>query len=725
MAGKKKQNKKIQKQKKFFKSRIVKTLIYTGISLFIVGLGSFYWLDLNHLPNPNMLKANISPQTTIIRDRKERILYKVYKDENRISLNYEEIPDIVKNATIAIEDSGFYQHPGISVKSMFRALLNNMRRRDSNQLQGASTITQQLVKNKLLTSERSYKRKIKEIILALWTERIYSKKEILTMYLNEISYGGPAYGIETASETFFNKHAQNLTLAEAAYLSGLPVSPETFSLIGANPELAINRQTQVLERMVKLSMISKEQFEHAKNENLIFAQQKIGILAPHFVMYVKNQLVKQYGEDVINQGGLDVVTTLDLDIQKKTEEIIAKQITKTKKSFNISNGAALVTNPQSGEILAMIGSVDYFDLQNKGNVNVTTSLRQPGSAIKPVNYGYAFDHGFSPASVIEDSPVVYVTAGAKNFSPANYDGKFHGNVTLRSALANSYNIPAVKILNSYGVDKMLDMGRKLGIESWDNSPQIGLSLTLGSLEVTMVDLARAYGTIANTGIKKELKSIKVVKDHQNRDITGSFNQAESKYSFIDQVQAAEEDSPQVISPLSAYWVTDILSDNHARQNTFGSYSKLIIPKHQVAVKTGTSNDFRDNWTIGFTPDYLVAVWVGNNDGSFMNKKLVSGVTGAAPIWNEIMTNVLADSPPQKFSKPSHLVPVTICEENGLLTCSNCPEVTVEYFPVAEGPTETCNFRPAAECEEAKKQSEGKNDEERKLLLFDCPFQYSQ
>lgn len=721
MVEKKSQNYRAQKRKGHFRLHVTKKLVYTGISLFVIVTGLFYWLDLYHLPTPYALKENRSPQTTIIRDRKERVLYRVYKKENRINLKYEEIPDMVKNATIAIEDSDFYHHSGISMKSIFRAFLHNVKEHNINHYQGGSTITQQLVKNKLLTPQKSYQRKIKEIVLALWTERIYSKKEILTMYLNEVSYGGLDYGIESAAERHFNQHTKNLTLAETAYLAGLPVSPTTFSLLGTNPELAKIRQQQVLERMLKLSMITKDQLNEAKNEKLVFASQKIDIQAPHFVMYVKNQLVNELGEAETNKGGLDVVTTLDLDIQMKAEEIVKRQMNNMQKSNNISNAAALITDPKSGEILAMVGSVDYFDLLNNGNVNVTTSLRQPGSAIKPINYSYAFDHGYSPTSVIEDASVTY-TSGAKTYIPVNYDGKFHGNVTIRSALANSYNIPAVKVLNSYGVDKMLDLGMKMGIRSWNKTAPIELSLTLGGLEVTMIDMARVYGTIANLGVRKELKSIVAIRDYQKQDITSRFYQNEKKNSLIDQAQASEGDNPQVISPLSAYWVTDILSDNRARQDAFGSYSKLSIPKYKVAVKTGTSNNFRDNWTIGFTPDYLVAVWVGNNDGSFMNRNLVSGITGAAPIWNEIMINLLADTKPHEFAKPEGLIPVKICIFNGLLTCPNCPEVKTEYFPVDKAPTQTCILRPSAECEEAKKQSEGKSDEEKKVLLLDCPFQ---
>ncbi len=714
-------------QKRYFrKSRIflsqplVKNFAYSLIAIFFIFASAFYWYVLYDLPTPKALKQQSSPQTTIIRDRKNRVMYKIYKSANRINLSWEEIPDIVKKATIAIEDADFYKHHGISLKGIVRAFLNNLKQDNINLYQGGSTITQQLVKTKITGAKKTYQRKIKEAISAVWAELIYDKKEILTMYLNEVGYGGPAYGIEAASQTFFGKSAKNLTLAEAALLAGLPAAPTTFSPFGANPQLAIDRQHQVLERMLKLGMINKAEYQNALNETLNFIPQRIDIEAPHFVMFVKKELVDRLGEAQATEGGLDVVTTLDLDIQNKAEEIVKRQINEIKNKYNIHNGAALITNPLTGEILAMVGSVDYFDVENKGYVNVTLNKRQPGSSIKPVNYGYAFDHGYTPTTVVSDTPVVY-TAGKEVYKPVNYDGKFHGNVTIRSALANSYNIPAVKTLNSYGVNKMLELGRKMGIKSWEGDHPIGLSLTLGGLEVTMLDMARVYGTIANLGVKKELKSVLEIRDSKGNDITQLFYKNNKDSAFVGEAQAAgtEGEGEQVISQLSAYWLTDILSDNIARLPAFGPYAKLTIPNHKVAVKTGTSNNFRDNWTIGFTPDYLTVVWVGNNDGSFMNKNLTSGITGAAPIWNEIMTNLLANTPPKDFAKPEGLVAVKICAVNGLLTCPYCPQEKTEYFTVDKIPTKTCSFRAPSDCQKALEETKDKSEEEKKKLLSGC------
>lgn len=729
----KKTNKKLLKKKRIIGQKIGKKALIAGradsvkiksripffkkygkplLFLFIIGIVSailFYFFIFKDMPSPYTLATTKTPLTTTIRDRNGKILYRIYKNANRLKLNWNDIPDILKNATLAIEDANFYHHYGISPKAIIRAFIYNLEQKNISLYQGGSTITQQLVKNKLLEPKKDYLRKIREIILSLTVERIYSKNDILTMYLNEVGYGGPAYGVGAASQIYFGIPAKDLSLAQAALLAGLPAAPTTFSPFGVNPQLAVVRQHEVLDRMRKLDMIDEAEFKSAMDEKLQFAPQRIDILAPHFVMFVKNQLVDKLGEDMIEEGGLDVTTTLDLDIQSKTEEIINKNVEEIKDRYNIHNAATVVTSPSTGEVLAMVGSADYWDIKNQGYVNVANSLRQPGSSIKVVNYAYAFDHNWSPTSTIEDSPVVYVARGStESYAPQNYDGKFHGNVTLRSALANSYNIPAVKLLNTYGVDQMIELGKSMGVKSWENIPPIGLSLTLGGAEVTMLDMSRVFGTIANMGVRKELKFIKEIKDSSDKVITD-----------ITQVKA--ENNLQVISPLAAYWLTDILSDNNARLPAFGYYSKLTVANHKVAVKTGTSNSYRDNWTIGFTPDYLVATWVGNTDGSFMNKNLTSGITGAAPIWNDVMTSLIANLPDKEFPKPEGLVPVKICAVNGLLTCPYCPSERTEYFTVDKVPTKKCFFRPPGECEEAKKQTEGKSEEEKKQLLSGCPI----
>ncbi|KKS47177.1 hypothetical protein A3J20_05545 [Candidatus Gottesmanbacteria bacterium RIFCSPLOWO2_02_FULL_42_29] len=719
----KKRKKRIKKtSKKLFIRPIILVLLAIASSSSV----AFYFLVLKDLPDPHSLVLDKPPMTTIIRDRNGRVLYRVYNNANRVQLSWEEIPDVVKNSTIAIEDSGFYKHFGISIKAIARALINNLKEEDITFYQGGSTITQQLVKNRFFSPVKSYERKVKEIILSVWTEYIFTKEEILTMYLNTVGYGGPAYGIEAASQMYFGVSADNLTLSQAAFLAGLPAAPTTFSPFGSRPEISRLRQAAVLEKMLKLEMISEDKYLQAVNEDLSFIPQKIDIQAPHFVMYIKKELTDKLGEKVVEEGGLDVTTTLDLDVQTEAEEIVRHNLAELGVRYNINNAATLVTEPATGEILAMVGSVEYFDTENDGYYNAAIAPRQPGSSIKPVNYSFAFDHGYTPTSVILDAPVVYKTPGSReSYAPVNYDGKFHGNVTLRTALASSYNVPAVKLLEKIGVDNMVKTGIAMGIKSWENIPPIGLSLTLGGAEVTMLDMARAYGTIANLGVKKELRSVLAITDSNDIDITEEFYR-DRNLAFVGSAQASGgmdevPEGTQVISPLSAYWLIDILSDNKARMPAFGSYARLSVPNHKIAVKTGTSNSFRDNWTIGFSPEYLVAAWVGNNDGSFMNKNLVSGITGAAPIWHDTMSYLLEGHEPKEFPKPEGLVPVKVCAVNGLLTCPNCPEEKIEYFTVDKVPTKQCFFRPASECDEAKKQAEGKSEEERKSLLSACPW----
>lgn len=712
-----------------FKNPSFIKISFTCFLILTIAESIFYFTILKDLPNPDTLVNNPSAATTIIRDRNGQILYKVYKDANRIKLNWDEIPENVKKATLAIEDADFYKHHGVSFRSILRAFVHNLSQKNASFYQGGSTITQQLIKNRLVGPEKTYIRKIKEIVLSLWAETRFSKNDIFRMYLNEVGYGGPAYGIQAAAQTYFGIDAKNLSLAQSAFLAGLPAAPTTFSPFGINPQLAFTREIDVLDRMLKLKMITSKQYDDAKNEKIIFTRQKINIFSPHFVMFVKDQLVQKLGENRVTQGGLDVTTTLDLNIEKTAEEIVEKQIAQIRDIYNIHNAGALVTNPATGEILAMVGSPDYFDIQNKGYVNAITAKRQPGSSIKPVNYAYAFDHGFTPNSTIEDSPVVYTAPGiSETYTPQNYDGKFHGIVTLRAALANSYNVPAVKVLNSYGVDKMVEEGKNMGIKSWYEKPLAGLSLTLGGAEVTMLDMARAYGTIANLGVTKDLKFIKEIRDENDKDLTNLFYQNDKNISLVGEV-AAEDNKPsfanatedkQVISPLSAFWLTDILADDIARLPAFGPYAKLTVPGHKIAVKTGTSNNFRDNWTMGFTPSFLAVVWVGNNDGSFMNKNLVSGITGAAPIWNEIMSALLKGKRKEDFPIPSGLIPVRICTVNGLLTCPYCPNEKTEYFTADKIPTQKCFFKSPAECDEAKKQAEGKSDEEKKQIMTWCP-----
>jgi len=647
--------------KKKLKKRKKQTLI---IALFLFFLFLFYWLILKDLPSPKNLESKTAYSSSIY-DRQGKLLYQVYLEKNRSPVNLEELPKYVKEATIAIEDKDFYKHHGFSSRGIIRAFFNTIFRR---QLQGGSTITQQLVKNGLLTQKRTLQRKIKEAILTIVTESIYSKDEILNMYFNQTPYGGTAWGIEAASRLYFDKSARDLSLAEAAFLAGLPASPTTFSPFGAHPELAKKRQELVLERMVELNFINEDEAKKAKEEKLKFAKIKEPIRAPHFVMFVKEQLVEKFGKKMVYEGGLKVTTSLDLKIQDFAQETVASQTSKLKE-LNVTNGAVLVTNPQTGEILAMVGSKDYFNQEEEGNFNVTTAYRQPGSAIKPINYAVAIDQGkITAATPLVDTPTCFIQKGQPIYCPTNYDYSYHGAPQARFALGNSYNIPAVKVLALNGLDNFIKMARQFGITTFKDPSRYGLSLTLGGGEVKMVDMAVAFGTLANLGVKKPLVSILKVEDKNGKVL-------------LDNTPLLGEKGERVISQEAAYIVSHILLDNNARSAAFGPSSYLVVKNHpEVAVKTGTTNDLRDNWTIGYTPHTLVAVWVGNNDNSPMSR-VASGVTGASPVWNKIISFVLDEYHPQQdwLSKPEDIVGALVCLQTGKLKGeSNCP-ARFEYF----------------------------------------------
>lgn len=620
-----------------FKSLISKIISPSikAFSVLVILMFAFWFVFLKDLPPATELTTRNQQVSTKIFDRNGVLLYTIYKNQNRSPISLSEVPQSVRLATLAAEDAEFYSHPGFSIRGIIRSIINNA---TSGDLSGGSTITQQLVKNALLSPERTFTRKIRELILSIETELTYSKDQILEMYLNEVSYGGTAYGIEEASELYFGKDAKDLTLAQAAFLAGLPKGPTQYSPYGPNPSAAKDRQKEVLSLMLSNKFITKEQEQEAEKEDIKLLPNRSDIKAPHFVMYVRQQLVDKYGEEIVEQGGLEVKTTLDYSIQKMAEEVVARQVAKAI-PLKVGNGAAIVLDPKTGEILAMVGSKDYFDNKDDGQVNVTTSLRQPGSSIKVVNYLYALMHGYTAASILSDTPVTFVTPGSPPYSPVNYDGKFKGKITLRTALAESRNIPAVRVLASYGVNKMVDLGRQMGITTWDDSSRFGVSLTLGGGETKLIDLARVYATIANYGKRPELISILTVKNYKGEIM--EENKCATK----------QDCRVQVADPKAAFILIDILRDNNARASEFGLHSSLYIPGHpEVAVKTGTSNDLKDNLTVGFTQKYLTAVWVGNNDSSPMSR-VASGITGAAPIWNDIMSRLLAKESVEDWTPP--------------------------------------------------------------------------
>ncbi len=642
----------------------------------------FYLLILKDLPSPTKLSSPTSfPASTKIYDRNGQLLYDIFVEKNRTPVKLADLPDFVKKATIASEDKDFYKHGGFAISGILRAGFNTVFKR---KLQGGSTITQQLAKNALLSQERTVRRKIREAILTVAIEVLYSKDKILEMYLNQIPYGGTAYGIGTASQTYFGKTPDKLTLAEGALLAGLPASPTRYSPFGAHPELSKKRQEYVLDEMVKNKLINKDEAEAAKKEELNFTVHGQGIKAPHFVMSVKDQLVEKYGQKMVDEGGLRVSTTLDWEIQELAQTAVASEVAKLQKE-KVSNGAALVTNPKTGEILAMVGSKDYFAKDIDGNFNVTTSsLRQPGSSIKPINYALAFEKKvLTPASLILDIPTCFNVEGQKPYCPVNYDGNFHGAVQVRFALGNSYNIPAVKTLALNGLEDFVASASAMGITTFKDPKDYGLSLTLGGGEVKMTDMATAFGVLANQGKKQKLYGIQKVEDYRGK--------------VLEEHQA--EEALPVISPETSYLISHILLDNNAREAMFGPSSYLVIRNHpEVSVKTGTTNDKRDNWTIGYTPSYLAAVWVGNNNYQAMSA-VASGVTGASPIWNKIFRFILERDDRKKGKntqewpvKPEKVVGTSICSLSGLLPGdSGCP-TRFEYFLDGTVPTENESLR---------------------------------
>ena len=601
------------------------------------------------LPSPDKVIRREGFSTKIL-DRNGKSLYDIFENERRTPIKIEDMPLYLKQATVAIEDKNFYSHNGFDILGTLRGLSRFFTR---GYAQGGSTLTQQLVKNVLLSSERSATRKIKEFILAVQIERKYSKDQILQMYLNEAPYGGTAWGVETASETYFGRSAKDLNLVESAILAGMPQLPSKYSPYSKTPDAYIDRTTNVLRRMREDGYITKDQENASLSElpNVKFQAKGSSFKAPHFVQYVQKILEDRYGEKVIEQGGLKVTTTLDLDLQEKAQAIVAEEIAKVE-SQRITNGGAVVLDPITGEILSMVGSKRFDDPDYDGQVNVTVALRQPGSSFKPFTYVTAFKKGYTASTMVMDVDTVFQGGtGQPDYQPVNYDGKYRGPVQLRFALGNSLNIPAVKVIAMVGIKDVLETAYDLGINSLppnnETLARVGLSLTLGGGEVRLLELTGGYSAFFNGGTKVEPFAILKVEDNNGKVL--------------------EETKPkkgnQVLDPQEAYLISNILSDNSARTNTFGTNSLLNIPGRQVAVKTGTTNDKRDNWTIGGTPQRAIGVWVGNNDNSPM-LNVASGVSGSSPIWRRIIMESLKDLDPVNFVEPDGITKVEVDSFSG-------------------------------------------------------------
>ncbi len=656
--------------KRRLKKKYLKILIPLAIAVFGVILAIYFFI-LKDLPLPTKLSSVNAPQSTQIFDRNQKLLYSIYSGKNQTFIPLSSIPKYMQQATIAVEDKDFYKHGALDFRAIFRSLFSIIVRKE---LQGGSTLTQQLVKNSLLTPERTILRKIKEVILAFATEALYSKDKILEMYLNQIPYGGTAYGVEAASQIYFGKKAKNLTLAQSALLAGLPEAPTTNSPCGSHPEFAKERQVMILNKMFEQKYITKEQKDNGIKEALKFQQcSDNNISAPHFVLYVKDLLIKKYGEKMVEEGGLRVITSLDSAIQNFSEKVVSDQIDKLE-GYHVTNGASLVTNPATGEILAMVGSKDYFDSDIDGNVNIALALRQPGSSIKPINYAVGLMKGYVASTAFIDEPICFPTNQKKEYCPVNYDGKWHGVMQMRYALGNSINIPAIKMLKVNGIANMIATASAMGITTFNDPPdRYGLSLTLGGGEVTMLEMAEAYGVFANGGYRINIHPILKVADKTNK-VLEEYNPPKSPIF-----------GKKVLPEGVAFIISDILADNNARLTEFGPNSSLKITGQTVSAKTGTTNDFRDNWTFGYTQDYVVAAWVGNNDNTPMNN-LASGITGAAPIWHDIMSYLLKDKVLSPLSRPTSVIQKKVCSLSGLIPSSSGCETRFEYFIKGTEPT---------------------------------------
>ena len=642
------------------------------------------WL-IADLPSPQELQGRAAVPSTKIYDRHGRLLYEIIGSHagKHTPLPLDEIPFYLRQATIATEDASFYTNPGVDAKAILRAIIINLR--GGEVLSGGSTITQQLARNVLLPPEertqRTLTRKLRETILAWRLARTYSKDEILALYLNETYYGNLAYGVEAAAQAYFGRSAAELDLAECALLAGLPQSPALYNPL-VDPEAAKERQAVVLDLMVKHGYLDKAQAGLAKEEQLHFASVPFPIRAPHFVMHVRRLLEDELGLTALERGGLQVYTALDLDMQDTARWIVRRRLAKLSERSrglpdrNVRNAALVALDPWTGEILAMLGSPDYFNPRIDGAVNVTLATRQPGSSIKPITYAAAFDprraDPYTAATMVNDVRASFVTKEGDPYVPVNYDHLYRGPVLLRQALASSFNLVAVKVLDNVGLEDMTALARRLGITTLDDSERFGLALTLGGGEVRLLELTAAYAAFANGGHRVEPVAILRVEDSQGNVLK----------------EWRSETGERVLDERVAYLITDILSDDTARISGFGEGSVLKLSR-PAAAKTGTTTDWRDNWTVGYTPELVVGVWAGNADNEPMRH--VSGVAGAAPTWHDFMEEVLKGRPVQEFAEPEGLVRVEVCSLSGQLPSPHCPHRKTELFIAGTEPRQYCTM----------------------------------
>lgn len=652
----------------FSKNTIV-LATYSILVVFIISIISLLWLSRG-LPEPDKLLERQMVESTKIYDRTgETILYDIHGEEKRTLIPLDQIPKSVRDATIAIEDKDFYNHKGFSFWAIFRTAITNV---FTNRKAGGSTLTQQFIKNAVLTTEKSYIRKLKEVIMAYRLEKNFSKDEILQMYFNEIPYGSNAYGVEAASLKYFGKPAKEINLSESAILAALVQSPSRYSPYGPNKDILLSRQHYVLDLMVNQDMISEEEAQAAKDIKLVFKTPTDNIIAPHFVMRVKEILAEKYGEKAIEQDGFKIYTTLDSYKQNIAEEVLNKKALDNERKFNATNAAMVSIDPKTGQILAMVGSRDYFDNSIDGQVNVALQPRQPGSSLKPIVFAAAFEKGYTPNTVLYDVVTNFSNSGTP-YEPRNYNGQEYGPVSMKKALAGSLNIPAVKTLYLTGVDRVAALAKKLGYTTLGDTDRFGLSLVLGGGEVKLLEHTNAYGAFAREGLINEPSYILKVED-RNGKILEEFKNTETR----------------VFDSNIARLINFVLSDNNERSYIFGASNFLTLGNRPVAAKTGTTNNNRDAWTIGYTPSLVTGVWVGNNNNTEM-KAGADGSIVAAPIWNEYMRRVLGNENIETFNSAkidvtgkavldghnAGEVKVKIDKASGLLATEYTPESFVE------------------------------------------------
>lgn len=607
----------------------------------------------------------------ILLDSNSEAFFNFYQARNRSYLPLSKIPKITQQAIISSEDKDFYKHPGFSIRSIVRSLIGDII--EGKIKYGGSTITQQLIKNALLSPQKNFLRKYQELILAQELERRYNKDEILEMYLNSIYFGEGSFGIEEAAQTYFNKSADQLNLAEGSFLVGLLPSPSTYSPFSGDVYQAKKRQEIVLEKMYQQNYISLDEMMKTKDEQLRFVpnKQAMNNTATHFALLVKDQLIKQYGEEEIARSGFKVKTSINLNWQKTAEQAIKNHIENLAKN-NVTNGSIVVIDPKTGHIKVLVGSKDWFN-DEFGKVNMATSPRQPGSSFKPIVYLAGFEKNLiTPSTILQDKPQTFKSDNVTNanlYNPKNYDGKFRGPVTVRRSLANSLNVPSVEVMSKVGIPDSLEIARRLGISSLQNPSDYGLSLVLGAGEVSLLEMTDVYATFANQGNYNPPTAILEIYDKSNQKI----------YQY-------NPTPEQVVDPKYVFLVSSILSDNITRAEVFGNNLTISRP---AAVKTGTTENFRDAWTLGYTPDLAVGVWIGNNDGKLMDN--IAGSLGAAPLWKLLMEKYHQGVPITKFNPPDGVLALNICKNNGLLLRENSSQGFTEYFVSGTEPKAFCSL----------------------------------